>query len=715
MTFKTNQRAISRTNKILFIAFFVFISLCLSAPGTRAQTPSPSPSPSSSNDETTTIGGYEITSSVELGVRGLNVNGNHEKYRSDFNYKNGFRVFDSSFLMEHKDGKHEGLFDSLLIATSGWNADPTGSVRVNIEKMGAYRFDSNVRQVHYYNQLFNHAYGWKGANTKRNFGDFDLTVLPQNEDFRMRFGASFYRTTGTAGFTTRPFSDEFPVTRVVDLGSTDLRFGVDGKLAGFKLSLTARQRRFDDETDFRLFAPHPGANTTNTSILTGFERIYPINGRTKYGTFSAQRTFAKRLDFTGRFIYSLTDRKFRLDETVVGRDASNNIINPDVYFFFGGAKRTQSRGDIGLTYAVTNKFRISNTFSFEQYDVTGDSRLNQVTTSRTATGGPRPTTFVNTLYYRLDGFKRFLNTIEGDYQFSPRFGVNIGYRFTHRQVDLAGFNRPLAPSTALPTIIVEEEENSTNTLLVGTRIKPFKNWSIFADLEHGESDNAFTRLSNYNFTNFRVRSNWNYRQFSFNVSAIARNNENPSQTSAITNAAGTVLVPAGELIGNVKNRVFSAYVDWTPDQRFSISTGYTYHHLTSETDIVVPLATLTRGFSQFFIRDSYAFFDITAQPINRVSVFASYRFNKDAGQGDRVSNQANIIVSSYPFRLNMPEIRVAVRLTRNIDWNVGYQYYDYRENLQRAYFDPIPPNQNYNAHMPYTSLRFYFGGGDRGR
>ena len=40
------------------------------------QTPSPSPSPTTSTE------GYSVTSSIELGVRGLSVNGDHDKYRS---------------------------------------------------------------------------------------------------------------------------------------------------------------------------------------------------------------------------------------------------------------------------------------------------------------------------------------------------------------------------------------------------------------------------------------------------------------------------------------------------------------------------------------------------------------------------------------------------------------------------------------------------------
>jgi hypothetical protein len=72
---------------------------------------------------------------------------------------------------------------------------------------------------------------------------------------------------------------------------------------------------------------------------------------------------------------------------------------------------------------------------------------------------------------------------------------------------------------------------------------------------------------------------------------------------------------------------------------------------------------------------------------------------------------------------------LAIRLTRNIDWNVGYQYYNYKEDISKTLPNPalltqitgnpafaptgviaIPPNQNYKANVVYTSLRLYFGG-----
>lgn len=725
MTYKINQKEgkVVMKNKVLFIVIAALANLFLMALSFQAQTPKASPSPpSSSSDEASTWGGYKVTSSIELGVRGLDVNGNHEKYRSDFNYKPGLRIFDSSFLMEDKDGK-QGAFDSLLITSSGWGGDPTGFLRINVEKTGLYRFDSKVRQTNHFNFLTNHARRHHYADTKRNYGDFDLTIFPENESLRFRFGSSFSRTTGTKATSTRPFSDEYSLPSTdVEINSTDYRAGVDGKLAGFNLSLTQGYRRFVDETRYALLGPDPGNDPSNNGRLTTFERVYPIKGHTDWTMLSVQRTFAKKFDFTGRYIYTLTDRDSNQLDFFTGRDSSNNIVDSDTVQTGGEAQRRQSRGDIGLTYAVTNNFRISETFTFDTFDITGSANTAETVFSRTAAGAARPTTFSNSIYYRITDFERLVNTIEGDYQFSNRVGINIGYRYTHRKVQLDLFNRNLtsAASATNPLLDDEEEENSTNSVIIGTRIKPLKNWSIFADIEHGEADNAFVRIANYNFTNYRIRSRWSFNQFGINLSAIVRDNENPS-TSVLPPAN----YPAGEFIANTKTRIFSGSVDWSPMQKFSLSTGYTFQSLTSETDIVVPLAVLTRGTSEYFMRDHYAFFDVTAQPFKRVSLFASYRISKDTGQGDRFPTAPQEIISSYPYRLLSPEVRLAVRLSRNIDWNVGYQYFDYKEDIAKTLPPPqfttifppgallVLPPQDYRAHLVYTSLRIYFGRQDR--
>src|SRR5687767_13759619 len=97
MTYITNQKRKSAVrNKIAYVLFLALVGLFSDL---RAQTPSPTPEPV---EQILTIGDYEITSAVELGVRGLDVNGSINKFRSDFNYKPGLRVFDSSFTMKDK-------------------------------------------------------------------------------------------------------------------------------------------------------------------------------------------------------------------------------------------------------------------------------------------------------------------------------------------------------------------------------------------------------------------------------------------------------------------------------------------------------------------------------------------------------------------------------------------------------------------------------------
>ena len=691
-------------DSILFLLFIAALTF-MAAFGARAQSPSPSPESSSSttsSNKPVTLGGYDLTTSVEVGVRGVSVNGNDNKYRSDFNYRPGFRFFDSSFMLENKEKKSR-FIDSLLVTTSGWNADPSGFTRISMEKAGMYKFDSNIRQVVYFNNLNNHARNGHTADTRHNFGDFDLTVYPFGDKLRFRFGGGYNKTDGSGTITSRAYSDEFPVTSSVDSGATDLRAGADAEVLGFNLSLSYGFRRFRDNTNYSTMGNF-GYNTTNTTVIANFNRSYPIRGTTQYALFNIQRTFANKLDFTGRVIYSLTERNFEFLEIIQGRDNSNNIVDLDRFNIAGDSRRPQTRADLGLTYRITDNFRISNTFTFDRFNISGGTAFAEALFSRTSSGGPRNPVYTNTNYHRVTGYERFADTIEADFQVRDWLGFNVGYRYTKRKIDILGFNQTLPPATTpTRTLIEEEEDNQTNTFIGGFKLKPLKNWTIFADVERGDADNAFTRLANYKFTNFRVRSRWHFNNFTINVAGISKDNENPSTSTA---PQGNV---TGDFIANVKSRLFSAYVDWSPDARFSVSGGYNFQRVTSETDIVINTGTLVRGISRYYSRDHYAFFDVSAQPFRRLSIFAGYNHNEDLGQGDR-TGALPLLISSYPFRLFTAETRIAYRITRNIEWNVGYKYIGYTEAIQPL---SVGGPQDYHANLPYTSLRIYFGGGER--
>lgn len=725
MAERFDYRGKSRLDNILFLLLCIVGVLLQATFVSQAQTPKPkaTPTPTPSTTNSISYGGYEITSSVEIGVRGVSVNGSDNKFKSDFNYHPGVRLFDSSFYVKNKE--NQGGFDSLLVTSSGWNADPTGFTRVNMEKTGSYRFDGNFRQVTYFNNLTNWVRNGHNADAKRNFGDVDLTLFPDNEKFRLRFGAGYNRDKGTGNITARAYSDEFSPVSTVNTSANDFRAGAEGQLVGFNLGVGYGYRKFDSKTYYSIPTTNVGFNTTNTTVYTTWNRFIPTKGETNYFNFHAQRTFAKKLDFTSRMIYSSTTTKFNLNETIVARDSSNNFIDSDVTLSTGNSKRPQFRGDLGLTYSVNDNFRISETFTFDRFDVTGGNFIDQTVASRTAAGVARANQYPYSTYYRIEGFKRYLNTIEGDYQFNNKFGLHLGYRYSNRTINEGGYNFTVRNTSGVvainnpsslcstltsdnPRVFCGEESNSTNALIAGFKAKPMKNWMIFGDLEHGTADNAFTRLANYNYTNLRLRTQANFDKFSVNFSVITKDNENPS-----TSSAPPANYPTGDYNANTKSRIFSGSVDWTPIPRFSLSSGYTYQYLTSATDIVINTGTLVRGFSQFYIRDHNVFFDVSAQPFKRVSFFASYRYDKDQGQGNRVATGNNIIVSSYPFTLVNAESRIAIRLTKNIDWNLGYQYIGYKDSFPVNPILWVYSPQDYHANLPYTSIRFYIGRGER--
>jgi hypothetical protein len=698
----------SRHSRIL-TGLVAIAAIALAATGVAAQAPTPTPLPPTD----VMWGTYKLTSSTEVGWRWRSLSGNENKYRSDLNYKAGLRAFDSNLLLESDSGKGKA-FDSLLLSTSGWGSDPTGSTRVNMEKIGFYKFNANVRQVNYFNNLYNFVNPVPFANSehfqdlKQTFGDFDITLLPQNETIRITAGLSFNRVRGPGGSTDRFFSDEFPINLKTKSNSTDLRIGAEGKLFGFDWGLSQGFRTFGDRSTASLAAPSQGNAPTNQSRLDTFSRNYPINGKAYFTQAHIHRTIAERLDFTGRLIYSSTNTQTRLDQLMTGRDNTNPVgilVTSDVINNTTNAYRPQTRGDLGLTYMATDKLRISNTFTFDQFTVNGGNNFQEVWTK--ASGSTLKSTTI-TSAYRVNNFKRYLNTIEGDYQFNKAVAAHIGYRYSHREIVDTGFDRTCTFTTGVcntaTTLIDETETNSTNALIAGMKIKPLKQWTIFWDIEHGQADNVFTRLENYRYTNFRVRSRLNLNKFSLNFSAISKDNENPSRPKATIVLPGTV-----NYITTVNNRFFSGDLDWSPMQNLSINTGYTYHRLTSYTPIAVPISGAPGGyafgFSQYFMRDHYVFFDVSAKPTDRVSFYASYRISLDKGQGTIPSPIISIatpnLITSYPMQLQSPEFRAVFKISRNVDWNVGYQYYDYHDSQTRL--------MNYRSHLPYTSLRIYFG------
>lgn len=703
-----------------------------------AQQPSPSPAPKKpeSSDAPPEVGEgageYTVISSLEFGYRGLSVDGDHNKYQSDLNYRTGPRLFDSSFLLRSKNGKGS-LFETLLVSSTGWAADPQGNLRVSVEQPEWYRFDATYRRFKYFrflntfanpNWVFspaafsrppNPVTGEHGQDTRISLGDFDLTILPKDERIRFNIGYSPERYSGPAFTNYHAGGNEFMMLSEVRSRANDFRLGADGKLGPVNFSFLQGFRRFRDDSAIHLGVT-PGINLNPTAAsLTTFNRDEPTRGSVNYTRLSLQTLIAKKFDITGRIIYSKAKSNYSFLESFTGRNwnpritgfppsppgATPNILNLGQYNLIGNSERPNWLGDLGLTLLATDKFRISNTFRVETFEIRGAALFSDFFS---VTRGTRTDTvgFSNRNVDTFIDYRRIQNTIEGDYQFNPRYSIHLGYRYATRRVTeaISGFNL----GTNAPTALVPDshtEDNHTNVFIGGFKARPASNWTIYFDAEHGTADNVFTRIGNYDFTNIRAKSRYKpTSNIAFNLAVITKDNSNPSEI------AGVSLEDFGV---NVRSRIFTSSLDWTASSRFSISAGYNYHWINSRAIVDYFFNSVQHPFgnSLYFMRNNFFFVESVAQIAPRVTLFTAYRINKDKGQGNRVADPTGdpgTLIASYPMSFQSPEARLAIKLHHRLDWNVGYQYYNYNES---TIVGPRP--QNYHAHLPYTSLRLYFG------
>ena len=707
-----------------------------------AQQPSPSPSPQQSPAQSTApdepvetgedAGDYTAIGSVEFGYRGLSVDGDLNKYRSDLNYHAGPRLFDSSFLLRSKNGGGS-LFETFLVSSTGWGADPQGNLRVSVEQPEWYRFDATYRRFKYFRFLNNFANpnwifspanfsvppklttGEHGYDTRIQLGDFDLTILPKHERIRFNIGYSPERYSGPAFTNYHAGGNEFMMLSELKSRADDFRVGADGRLGPVNFSFLQGWRRFRDDSTIDL-GPTTGINVNPAAAqLTSFDRNEPARGSVNYTRFSLQTLVADRLDITGRIIYSKAKQNYSFVESFTGRNwnpritgfppsppgATPNILNLGQYNLVGNSERPNWLGDLGLTLLATDKFRISNTFRYETFEITGDALFSDFFS---VTRGTRTDSigFSNRNVNTRTDYRKIQNTIEGDYQFNRDYSLHLGYRYANRRVteELSGFNLGTnAPTALVPSSFTEH--NNTHAIIGGFKARPVNNWTLYFDAEHGTADNVFTRIGNYEYTNIRAKSKYKpTARLSFDLAFIAKNNSNPSEI------AGVSLEDFGV---SVKSKLFSSTINWTATSRFYVSGGYNYHWINSDAIVDYFFNSVQHpfGHSLYIVRNNFFFVETVARIAPRATLFAAYRINKDNGQGNRLADptgRPGTLIASYPMSFQSPEARLAIKLHHRLDWNVGYQYYNYNESTLVG-----PRPQNYHAHLPYTSLRLYFG------
>jgi hypothetical protein len=349
-------------------------------------------------------GNYVVTQSIEFGTHIVGTGGSTEAYETMVGTHSGPRLLEQTLSM--RSINHIGsVFDSLWVNSFGYGGDSERATRLRMYKnhwydfSASYRYDANSFD---YNLLANplvpaNVYAPNGSsphfmNTRRNFGDFNLTIAPQSP-LRFRLGYSRNNNEGPAA-TSYHEGTEIMLNENFRNRSDRYQLGVDWKFArktqlsydfffdhnkvdtvafdGSVGNFTSNGVPADLGIVYDPFNSQPCANTP-TPIVSSSGAIKPNCGlylyysrsaptRTDFPTsqLSLVSNYWNKLDITASGSYSSGRSKMdnfdELARTYVSRtnETGFQVSGPAV------VDRISSNADFGLTYHLTDRWSVTN-------------------------------------------------------------------------------------------------------------------------------------------------------------------------------------------------------------------------------------------------------------------------------------------------------------------------------------------------------------------
>jgi hypothetical protein len=654
-------------------------------------------------------GNYAVRSSIELGYRWVDVNGNQDRYRSDVNVRDGFRVLDFSMDARSIDG-NGALFDFLRADVSNAGGDQSQYFSLRMDKTRFYKFDAKVRRLYYFRSLAGIANNQHSFDMRQQVSDFNLKLFPQRA---VRLNLGFGRSMGKGPFVTtyNTNSDQYAIGGNQRWAANDYRVGADANVGSWNIFGEYLFRGFRNDTEVvQNGGSNAGNDISNTAVLGFYDRNTPTRSSSHIFRGSVNGNIGNRVHLLLQGMHNEEDAKINQYELLTGTDTSNRAVNR-LYLAPADAKRPSKSLDAMLSVDLHENVTLSNTSRYYRYRILGDLSSSTNTTTRTV-AGVVATTVNTTLFDHTTDVTSYWNTLQVQFGYGRRFSGSLGWRYTFRDVKLFGTTASTTGTTTTRTESEASERQNTNSFIGGARFRPIDRTNFFVDYEKGTSDNVFVRVSPLDFQRVRLRANIGITDtlsFSTNFTATDRTNPTPQ----------------------VKNdsdyRDFAASVMWEPKSRFWINGGYNYDSVFSTANIAFFISSaLKTGVSQYYSRQHFLFFDSRVGVTNRLDLFLVYRYIKDLGAPNAAApvlvptptaDGSFNFITSLPLKRHNPEARLAFRFNNQVTANVSYRHYSYNEKFNIGYFQSYTSTStgvvinnipDYRANIVTASMRFSF-------
>jgi hypothetical protein len=651
-------------------------------------------------------------------------------------------------------------------------------------------------------------------NTRRKLGDYSFLVLPESK-VRLRLGYSRNIVEGPVFSTIHQGTEQalfedykttvntywlgvdfkiLPRTNISydqiwsyfkgDTGTTD---PIQNPL--FRLS---NGSAVDLGVSFNAGASQPCGGTF---LATGFVSpacsgyfSYLNHGRTRTNTpteqLSLQTNYWKDLDLSARVSYSGGDTSvFGYNETLFGRESRTNLRNQTTTGPVSG-RRVAASADFGATWHITGKLSFLDSFHYSNWHnpVAFDSSAcsffspnlltsaNVFTTTAVlpltcaAPADGRTTAGLIPVHSSSSGpdisilnVSQFLNQDEKtnlaelEYEFTPRLGGRLGYRYRSRTIADATFasgtfvffpnlqnaRTPPAPYNAdangnavtcpvannvgangpcFLTMAGQGGSGETpiheHAAVFGIWARPTANWRISFDMDLMSADNAFTRISPRQSQEYRVRSKYkaaNWLNLNGSITVWEGRN-NVFQVSDLQH-----------------NRAYGLSALIQPVEKFAMEIGYDYNDVFSQVLICyVSVANgqpgpgiqpcpnvpgLVQQLSTYTNKSHYGYFDFTVTPYRHLTARLGANLTGTNGSQLRLDPQAlipNQVTGSLDSKWLHPYGGLDYRFAKNWTGKAYWDYYGYNEDPTAGAVQDVFAPRNFRANLVTLSVRYAF-------
>jgi hypothetical protein len=763
------------------------VSVSIAVDSGRKTTDLP-PAVDTESNEGQPFGGFVVKQSAEFGGRISDFTGSQAMWDSLVNLGTGPRLME--YTLDMRSPNHTGkLFDDFSFSNFGYGGDPLNVSRLRFSKGAAYSFSANFRRdqnIFDYDLLANPLNpATSNPNipvlnspheflTTRRMSDVNLELFPVGQ---IRFKAGWSRvvnegtTFSTVHLGTEPqliqptlnTSDTYsfgvsfrfiPRTAInYDQFYTYFKGDTTASLAGTAFTLPGGLP-VDLGLPFNTVAGQPCATPligglANPACNGNFSYSRVGNLRNSYPTeqISFQSNYFKHIDMSGRFGYTgSTANNPSFTELFNGLVTRSRQRATDM-FGSSTAQRITNNADFGITFRVTNRLNLIDTFRFDNFRIPtgwnyttnslfGATLLSPANPFAPATCPPPFTAATCPQHNASSGadvvvdvlnqfLKQFIaiNTFEAEYQFTPHISGYVGYMFERREItdndsDLqfqtffpgptaalanrgACAGQPLAANGTCTVLVPDSGSDfvriNGQSAIFGFAARPSSKLRFSFDTELYYADNVFTRISPRHLQWYKGKVLYKPTEW-WNLGGAVNIRENSNNTSDIGNkqhnrsyAINSVLAPA--------------------EAKWGLDLSYDYDDLFSQTNICfvatpVPANSLScgtpflSGVSVYSEKTNVGTGSIYLKPTRRVTAAVGYTVTSATGSTLILNPIAPTGPLSYNYHL--PTGSLVIEMSKSLAFKGGWNYYDYNEKS-----DPGPTlPRDFRGNSFTLSLRY---------